>query len=80
MSPRITLILGTSNLFADAVSMAFGDYLSTRAELFRRESLWISVPLGDEQKAMLQVRVPSFEFSCVCASLYGMRVCVMVVS
>lgn len=40
MSVRVTLILGTSNLFADAVSMAFGDYLSTRAEFSHRQSLW----------------------------------------
>ena len=64
MSLRVTLVLGTSNLFADAgekqgksdfcslffffffffffclVSMAFGDYLSTRAELSHSKSLW----------------------------------------
>ncbi len=59
MSVRVTLVLGTSNLFADAgekcglswmavpltilssaVSMAFGDYLSTRAELSHHQSLW----------------------------------------
>ena len=40
MSVKITLVLGTSNLFADAVSMAFGDYLSTRAELAHRQSVW----------------------------------------
>lgn len=56
MSPRITLILGTSNLVADAVSMAFGDYLSTRAELVRRESLWQTASLGTDQKASLKVR------------------------
>lgn len=40
MSSRVTLILGTSNLFADAVSMAFGDFVSTRSEVQRRETLW----------------------------------------
>ncbi len=40
MSVRVTLVLGTSNLFADAVSMAFGDYLSTRAELSHHQSVW----------------------------------------
>ena len=43
MSVRVTLILGTSNLFADAVSMAFGDYLSTRAEYSHRKAVWHSV-------------------------------------
>ena len=39
MSMRVTLILGTSNLFADAVSMAFGDFLSTRADFSHRETI-----------------------------------------
>lgn len=33
---RLTLVLGASNLFADAVSMGFGDFLSSRAELQHR--------------------------------------------
>ncbi len=32
LSARVVLILGVANLIADGISMAFGDYLSTKAE------------------------------------------------
>ena len=32
LEPSVILILGSANLFADGIAMAFGDFLSTRAE------------------------------------------------
>jgi len=32
LSSGIVLSLGMANLFGDAISMAFGDYLSTKSE------------------------------------------------
>lgn len=32
LSPKVILILGAANLFADGIAMAFGDFLSTKAE------------------------------------------------
>jgi len=45
LSPGVVLILGFANLFADGLSMAIGDYLSTKAEneyirAERRRELW----------------------------------------
>lgn len=38
LEPRIVLILGFANLFADALSMAAGNYLGTKSELEYHES------------------------------------------
>lgn len=48
LEPKIILILGAANLFADGIAMAFGDFLSTKAE----NEFNLSERIREEQEVM----------------------------
>ncbi len=60
LSPGIVIILGAANLFADGVSMAFGNYLATKsdqdlAKQIRREEEWEIEHIPEYERKEIEV-------------------------